>query len=165
MVQCAVSATDILDQLRTDLMRGRPVGPINGVEVDAVFINHGDIVLPFEWPAAQGRLLVREGRILAGKHSVVTVHEVRDPYVVRVVAYDLDFGREFVLYLNNRDVLLLLDTHDAETSRGMDMPVIHTFLEGPCARQFREANALDGPLLDVVMGSLSFSVWDSQQIL
>merc|ERR1719171_3243890 len=59
MVQSTVLAKDILDQLRVDMSRGRTVGPISGVEVDAVFINHGDIVLPFEWPTAQSRLLIR----------------------------------------------------------------------------------------------------------
>jgi len=150
----------VLDQVRSDMLHGRHIGPIDGIDVDAVFLNHGDMVLPFEWPAAQAKLLVREGRVLAGKHAVVTVHESADPYILRVVAYDTEIGREFVLYLTARDVTLLLDTHDSETTSGQE-----PHMQGTFVKLFLQCQSLSAALLDVVINSLSFSVWQDQQIL
>lgn len=169
----AVAALDVLDQVRNDMIAGRRVGPIDGITVDAVFINHGDMILPFEWPAAQAKLLLREGRVLAGKHAVITVHEVRDPYILRIVAYDTEVGREFVLYLNTRDVHLLLDTRDGEVTQQQDgivegppVAALHRHLEGPSVKHFRDSfSVADSQLLDVIVCSLSFSVWQGQQIL
>mmetsp|Transcript_45190 Transcript_45190/g.144740 ORF Transcript_45190/g.144740 Transcript_45190/m.144740 type:complete len:2710 (-) Transcript_45190:80-8209(-) len=177
-----VAAIDVLDQIRNDFIRGQRIGPIDGVIIDAVFVNHGDMVLAFDWPSAQAQLLLREGRVLAGKHAVITVHEVRDPYILRVVAYDTEIGQEFILYLNTRDVLLLLDTRDAEISQNLQgggtemrqmeiltaaktaLPYAH--LGGPCVQKFREHHSLaHANLLDVIVNSLSFSVWEGQQIL
>ncbi|CAK0804409.1 unnamed protein product [Prorocentrum cordatum] len=175
-----ISALDVLNQVRNDMLRGHRVGPIDGIIVDAVFINHGDMVLPFEWPSAQSTLLMREGRVLAGKHSVITVHEVRDPYILRLVAFDSEIGREFILYLNSRDVMLLLDTRDSEavasvseeelelSTHGARAPAGEDFqhLLGPCVQQFRQCSTVSsGDLLDGIVSSLSFSVFNGQQIL
>mmetsp|Transcript_39186 Transcript_39186/g.72532 ORF Transcript_39186/g.72532 Transcript_39186/m.72532 type:complete len:2608 (+) Transcript_39186:108-7931(+) len=169
-VRSTISALDVLDQVRNDMLRGRKVGPIGGIEVDAVFINHGDMVLMYEWPSMQAKCLLREGRVLAGKHAVVTVHEVRDPYVLRVVAYDTEVGREFVLFLNTRDVMLLLDTHDSETMQGSqessDQGPTYLHLEGVSTTHYRQVFSVsEGPLLEIIVNSLSFSVWQNQQIL
>jgi hypothetical protein len=148
--------------MRNDVLRGQSIGPIEGFEVDAVFINHGDMVLPFEFPKSHAQLLLREGRVLAGKYAVLTVHEVKDPYILRIVAYDTEVGREFMLFLNTRDVLLLLDAHDSELSRSSgDGHPTNTL-----ASDFQAAfSVAQSQLLDVVIKSLSFSVWQDLQIL
>eukprot|EP00931_Biecheleriopsis_adriatica_P037375 TRINITY_DN21430_c0_g3_i1.p1 TRINITY_DN21430_c0_g3~~TRINITY_DN21430_c0_g3_i1.p1 ORF type:complete len:2799 (-),score=680.31 TRINITY_DN21430_c0_g3_i1:45-8354(-) len=161
MVKCTVSALDVLEQVRGDMLSGHRIGPLDGLAVDAVFINHGDIILPFEWPSQQARLLLREGRVLAGKYAVVTIHEVRDPYVLRVVAYDTEAGHEFVVHLYAKDVALLLDTRDSEAVSGE-----FRHLEGPLVSHFRNNfTVCDQASLDVIVGSLSFSVFQNQQIL
>eukprot|EP00746_Dinoflagellata_sp_MGD_P161943 gnl/MRDRNA2_/MRDRNA2_89295_c0_seq1.p1 gnl/MRDRNA2_/MRDRNA2_89295_c0~~gnl/MRDRNA2_/MRDRNA2_89295_c0_seq1.p1 ORF type:complete len:1661 (-),score=392.23 gnl/MRDRNA2_/MRDRNA2_89295_c0_seq1:298-5280(-) len=161
-VNANISALDLLDQMRNDVLRGQSIGPIEGFEVDAVFINHGDMVLPFEFPKSHAQLLLREGRVLAGKYAVITVHEVKDPYILRIVAYDTEVGREFMLFLNTRDVLLLLDAHDSELSRNAgDGQPLNTM-----AQDFQLAfSVAQSQLLDVVIKSLSFSVWQDLQIL
>lgn len=166
ITQSTISAADVLSQVRNDMLKGQRVGPIGQIAVDAVFINHGDMVLPFEWPSAQSRLLLREGRVLAGKHAVVTVHEVNDPYILRVVAYDTEAGREFKLFLTARDVILLLDTRDSESMDGASDPYPYKHLEGAAVSDFRHTFSVADPqLLDIIVSSLSFSVWQSQQIL
>ncbi|CAE8670727.1 unnamed protein product, partial [Polarella glacialis] len=173
MVKSNVTALDVLEQVRSDMMKGQRLGPLDGIAVDAVFINHGDMVLPFEWPASQARLLLREGKVLAGKHAVVTIHEVRDPYVLRVVAYDMEAGHEFLLHLYARDVALLLDTRDSEAAQaaqeagfGRGEPFRFRHLEGPLASLFRQTYTVaEGGMLEVIVGSLSFSVFQNQQIL
>merc|ERR1719265_2483067 len=128
------------------------------------------MLLPFEWPAHHARCLLREGKILADKHVVITAHEVLDPYILRVVAYDTEKGKEFVLYLNKRDVMLLLDAHDNEASQsGADAgasPAAFVHLYGAAAKRFQQVVSVeDKHLLDIVVASLSFSEFQSSQIL
>mmetsp|Transcript_20146 Transcript_20146/g.35774 ORF Transcript_20146/g.35774 Transcript_20146/m.35774 type:complete len:2724 (+) Transcript_20146:77-8248(+) len=165
MVKSAVSALDVLEQVRSDMLRGHRLEPLDGLAVDAVFINHGDIVLPFEWPAQQARLLLREGRVVAGKHAVITIHEVSDPYVLRVVAYDTEAGHEFMLHLYARDVALLLDTRDCKAAQEVGAENFR-HLEGPLVTHFRHNFSVAEPgLLDIVVDSLNFSVFQHQKIL
>lgn len=165
-----ISAADVIQQVRSDLIRGQKLNHVDSMAIDVVFFNHGDMVIPYEWPTSQARLLLREGRLLAGKHAVITVHEVRDPYILRVVAYDTEAGREFILYLHTRDIMLLLDSRDGEATAQAAAEAGggpgHVHLDGLVAREFRSIGTVADPmLLDIVVSSLSFSVWRTQQIL
>eukprot|EP00929_Paragymnodinium_shiwhaense_P108444 TRINITY_DN74768_c0_g1_i1.p1 TRINITY_DN74768_c0_g1~~TRINITY_DN74768_c0_g1_i1.p1 ORF type:complete len:1208 (-),score=425.25 TRINITY_DN74768_c0_g1_i1:78-3701(-) len=152
---CLIPACDVFAAIRSDFAKGRSLGKVDDdTTVDAVFLNHGDLAV--SWPESAARLVLREARQVAGKYAIVTLHEVADPYVLRIVAYDSEVGVEFTLYLRQQDVADLLGAADVQAGAGQQM-----------AAQFLAAKTVadSAAMSDTILSSLAFSLFEGRQIL